>query len=307
MPQPPQLPPVADAALSVVLLPGNSPDADALLAAWAEHLGGLAREWEIILVEPATEEEHTARVATLAERHPGVRLVRHEGPPGEGSSLRQALLHARQTLLFYTLLDPRFRPADLDLLLHKRPPADAPGAEIDHVHLISGYRAGRQVPLPLRLLGFLCRIGCRVIFSHTPPRLPGWLGWRAHLGRFLVRALFGVRYHDVACPFRLLRREDFDRMVLQSDGPFVHVEILAKSNFLGHVIGEEVPLASHPPVDEPRPGGSLSQRAREFYRVLAQPEFAAPAPAEPKGTQAGPEPAPTAETGPDPVEPPAGL
>jgi hypothetical protein len=271
------------------------------LDAWCEHLGRLRRDWEVLLVERSTEEEHAARAAALAEQHPRVRLVRQDGPPGEGGALRAALPLARHGLVFYTLLDPRFRPADLDLLLRRRLPGDKPGLEIDHVHLLSGYRAGRPVPRPLRLLGLAWRIVCRVLFNYTPPRLSGWLGWRAHLGRLLVRAVFGVRYHDVACPFRLLRREVFDRLVLQSEGPFVHVEILAKANFLGHVMGEEVPLASHPGVDQPRPGGSPRQRARDFYRVLAHPEFTAPAAPAAKGAEATARPpAPAVDEGPAP-------
>ena len=40
-----------------------------------------------------------------------------------------------------------------------------------------------------------------------PASARGWLGWRGHAGRLLVRVLFGVRYQDVLCPFRLLRSE----------------------------------------------------------------------------------------------------
>jgi hypothetical protein len=91
----------------------------------------------------------------------------------------------------------------------------------------------------------------------------------------------GVRYYDVACPFRLVRREIFTRIPLQSTGPFVHVELLAKANFLGHVMGEtEVPLPAghHPPVGEPRPGGSWQQTWAEFRRVLTTPDFGPAAP-----------------------------
>ncbi|MFO0929243.1 MAG: hypothetical protein U0736_19835 [Gemmataceae bacterium] len=31
-------------------------------------------------------------------------------------------------------------------------------------------------------------------------------------------------------------------MPIQSDGPFARVELLAKANFLGHLMGEEVPI-----------------------------------------------------------------
>jgi hypothetical protein len=262
----------------VVLLPaGRVADAEECLRAWAEYLATLGREWEIVVVDDATPGPE--RAAALAAVHPGIQVVSHAGPPGEGAALRSALPRTTHPLLFYTLLDTRFRPADLALLLQKRLDPAKPDWEIDHVHLVSGYRAAVRVPAVLRPAGVIWRVLCRILFSHAPRPLPGWLGWRAHLGRALARATFAVRYHDVGCPFRLLRREVFERMPLQSDGPFVHVEILAKSNFLGHVLGaEEVPLHSHPPMSEPRPGGSLAQVAQEFYRVMAHPALGAPGP-----------------------------
>ena len=81
-----------------------------------------------------------------------------------------------------------------------------------------------------------------LLFGFADPPLPGWLGWQRHLGQWVARRLFGVPYHDMTCPFRLARRAIFGRIPLQSDGAFAHVEILAKANFIGCLLGEEVPL-----------------------------------------------------------------
>jgi hypothetical protein len=276
MPEPPKLPPVAAAPLSVVLLAHTGgPPTEPVLAAWLDYLKGLGRDFQLILAVAGA-----AEAPAVTESLPGVEVL-HVPEVGEGAALRAALAVARHPLLFYTLCDFRYQPADLGLLLHKRHLPDKPELEIDLVHLLSGYRAGRRVPWPLRLTGLMWRIFSRVVFSYAPPRLPGWLGWRAYAGRQLVRALMGVRYHDVACPFRLIRREIFTRIPLQSAGPFVHVEILAKANFLGHVLGEtEVPLPAghHPPVGEPRPGGTWRQMWVEFRRVLTNPDFGSAAP-----------------------------
>src|SRR5262249_46653834 len=149
--------------------------------------------------------------------------LRHGERRGDGAALRTALGTARYPLLFYTACDPRYRPADLRRLLK----------EIDRVHLVSGYRAGRPVPRFWRWVGAVRRGRGRVVLAHAAPPLPGWLGWKRHFGRLLVRMFFGVRNQDVTCPFRLVRRSIFGRIPLQSDGGFVHVEILAKANFLG--------------------------------------------------------------------------
>jgi hypothetical protein len=115
--------------------------------------------------------------------------------------------------------------------------------------------------------------------------LPGWLGWKRHLGRLLVRVFFGVRNQDVGCPFRLIRREIFARMPIQSKGTFVRAELLAKANFLGCLLGEEVPLGDRQrptPLDNRR-GDPASRVLKEGLRLLLNPKFAPPpaAPAEP--------------------------
>ena len=71
-----------------------------------------------------------------------------------------------------------------------------------------------------------------------------------------------------------MRRDIFGRIPLQSDGPFVHVEMLAKANFLGGIMAEDVPLgdAGRPVSAEPRDGpgeGFL----KDCLRVFNRPDF----------------------------------
>lgn len=215
-----------------------------------------------------------AETAALAERHahPRLRLIGPAAKPGDGAALRLAFAEARQPLLCYAACHPDYRPVDLQRMLDlPMDPSAGGGRQIDHVHLISGYRAGRRVPLPLRLIGWLWRAGCIVLFSYSPPPLPGWLSLRRHLGWLAARIVFGLRYRDLSCPFRLLRREALSRAPLQSDGSFAHVELLAKVNFLGCVLGEEMPL-------DVRPGPCRRDPAlwREARQLLAHPDFTSP-------------------------------
>jgi glycosyltransferase involved in cell wall biosynthesis len=276
MPEPPPLPPIATQPLSVVLLAHDArPHLEVVVAEWLAFLSGLGRDFELIVVEGSTD--GTADLKTPLTEHPRVRFLRHAKAQGEGAALRTALAEAHHPLLAYAPCDPRYPPADLQRLLSKVAHPEKPGPEIDHVHLMSGYRAGRRVPLLWRLLGAVGRAVSRVLFSHAPAPLPGWLGWRRHAAGLLLRWLFGVRYRDAASPFRLLRREILTRIPLQSDGPFVHVEIVAKANFLGHVLGEEVPLQVAPD-DRTAPAGSLREMLAEAHRLFYHPDFGPPTP-----------------------------
>jgi glycosyltransferase involved in cell wall biosynthesis len=260
----------------VVLLAHNQANhLETVLAAWVTFLNGLDRDYEVIVVDDGSTDGSGDRAEKLASSYRRVQILRHAAPQGEGAALRTALAVACHPLLFYTLCDPHYQPADLGKLLRKRADPSKPDLELDHVHVLSASRGGRPMPRPWRLTGLLWRIFCRVMFTQAPQRLPGWLGWKRHLARMLVRVLFGVRYHDIACPFRLHRREIFARFPLQSDGPFVHVEVLAKANFLGLVMGEEVPLApSHyPPLRDHSRSAELRQWLADARRVIWQPKF----------------------------------
>jgi glycosyltransferase involved in cell wall biosynthesis len=267
MPSLPPLPPVATQPLSVVLLAHDAePHLDAVVADWVTFLNGLDRDYELLVVDDGS----TDRTAALAEKLPGrfqrVRAFGHPARRGEGAALRTGLGAARFPLTAYAPCDPRYQPGDLKRLLQ----------EIDAVHLISGFRAGRPVPPFWRMTGAVWRAISRLALSHTLTPLPGWLGWKGHAGAWLARALFGVRNRDVLCPFRLLRREILARIPLQSDGPFAHVEVLAKANFLGHILGEDVPLGDRQRPVPTEPRGEFRQYVTEAMRVLRHPDFGPP-------------------------------
>jgi glycosyltransferase involved in cell wall biosynthesis len=263
MPEAPELPPIAAQPLSLILL-GHNAEAHVtpLVLAWRETLLSRQLPFEILLVDDGSNDGTAARAQELAATVPELQLLRHEQPRGIGAALGTGLAASMHPLLAVAPCHPAYTPQDLARFL----------AEIDKVHFLTGYRAGLPVPLLARLLGNVMRVLGVVLFSHAGEKLPGWLGWKAHVGAVLARLVYGVRLRDVHSPFRVFRREVLARSPLQSDGDFALVEQLAKVNFAGYYFGLEVPLSVTPP-ERPFPQQPRGRSFREALRVFSKPSF----------------------------------
>jgi hypothetical protein len=264
----PARPPVASSPLSVILLPAaTSAEADGALAAWQTYLATLGRPFEIVdlrdgpLPEPLAE--GSLRIVAISET-------------GIGAAITEAIHTTTHPLVVTCPCDLQYRPEDLAVLL----------AAIDQVDLVTGFRVRLPIPLWRRGLDFLVKLGALVILGGAPsPRLT-WLGslnWRR---RWNARWIFGVRVTDPECPFRLFRREVFQRMPLQAKGEFVQIEILAKANQLECLITEE-PVGWTAPLARPPERFAYRADARLVFR---DPTFS-PRQAEPPPPDLEPTPA----------------
>lgn len=278
MPDLPSLPSIASSPLSVVLLAHDAEaHLESVVEGWLTYLAGLQRDYELLLVDDGSTDQTATRAAGLAERFPTLALLRHERHQGEGVALRIGLAQARHPLVFYAPCEPRYRPEYLNRLLVD-PVVPTEGGEarplIDSVHLTTGYHAGVPSPLPWRITGVLFRFVCRVLFNAAPPPRPGWLGWGRTWSWLVCRVVFGLRNRDVTCPVRLLRREVLSRMRLQSDGCFVHAEILAKANFQTLLLSEDCPLGDWKTPVHPLPRSEPARQMwRDGWRVFWKPDF----------------------------------
>ena len=236
MPEPPQLPKIADAPLSVILTAHDSrPRLDDLLEKWSKHLEKLEREYEILLIDDSDPDPSTAWADSLLGTYPRLRLFRHEGPRGVGASLQTGITQVRFPLVCSCACDPGYQPADVKAFLEL----------IDTCHLVCGYRLEQGN-------------------AKKPIRWP----WRL---RARDRYVFGVHVRDAGCALRLYRRDIFARIPIQSRGTFALVEVLAKANFLGCVIGE-VPVSYRPQAGADA-GPSWKETRKDIRRVFRSPDF----------------------------------
>jgi glycosyltransferase involved in cell wall biosynthesis len=263
MPELPELPPVANQPLSLILLAHNAEaHVPSLVRGWRDVLSSRETPFEIVFVDNGSTDQTVAKAEELREVIPELKVLRQEAPRGVGAALRTGLAATTCPLIACAPCEPDYRPKHLALFL----------AEIDKVHLQTGYRAGVPVPFGFRAIGWFLRQLWRLVFSldseHAPRPLPGWLGWRGHLGGLVARFCYGVGLHDVSCPFRVFRREILGRTPLQSDGEFVWLEQMAKANFAGFLLGQEVAL---PIVRRSQPFSR--QLFRDAFRVFQRPTF----------------------------------
>jgi hypothetical protein len=140
---------------------------------------------------------------------------------------------------------------------------------IDQVDLVVGYRAGGQAPPWRVLLDTFIGVFSRVVLGVPIEPRVCWLGSAGWGRRWIARWIFGVRVVDPECPFRLARRDIFKNLPLQSGGPFVPVEMLAKANHLSCCFTQE-PVTWTPPAE---PISDTISFGQDAWLVFRNPEF----------------------------------
>jgi hypothetical protein len=256
----PERPKIADAPLSVVLLPSrDGSDPEAIASAWQEWLRQRGGDFEILLVRESAEDMLSAKLPSdSGTRRLEIRAIYQTTPLHEGTALQTALWLARHPLLLTTPCDFQFRPAEAQRLLEA----------IDLVDLVAGVRVDRPAPWWLRGLDFLKRAFAWILLGYLPAPRVNWLGWQGWGRRFWARHFFGVKIADPECPFRLYRTQVL-RFPIQSQGRFAHVEILAKTNHLGCWMAEAAVPWRRPEREENDPTWK-----EDCKRLRREPEFA---------------------------------
>ena len=266
--------------VSVVIPAHNCAAAlDRVLPVWASTLANWNRQFEIVVVNDGSTDD-TASVLQKRASVPNLRVITHDARRGFGACLRTALAEVKYPLFLYCGVDYPYLPADSRSMLDRIDLRDEVlGKQPD---LISGARAGSTRPFAVRALGGAWGLFWRV-FAGLPLTDPQpWYGFGAALARARTKWVFGVPLADVHSAFKLYRTAFLKRFPIQSDGDFVHTELVAKATFLTSIM-DEVPLT---PATVPLPAlGALgSDRAKVFrdpqFAFPPQPQPPAPVPAE---------------------------
>jgi len=196
----------------------------------AAYLSSKGVSFEITVVDDGSRDRTREVLERLRRDGLPVRIVEHSANRGYGAALRSGIAAARGRYVLLVDGDGQFSVADLERLWPHRAGADA----------VVGYRQPRRDP-PWR-------------------RLAGWL-----YGRLFVRFVFGARYRDVNCGFKLLSRSLLERLELRSDGALISAELLTRARLVGARV-VEVAVPHYPR----RRGRATGLRPRVVVGVLRE-------------------------------------
>jgi glycosyltransferase involved in cell wall biosynthesis len=174
-----------------------------LVVTTLKTLEELTDDYEVIVVENGSTDYTVEVLEELAEQYDHFRFYAHRQALGYGGALRVGFAKATKELIFYTDGDAQYDPRELKLLL----PALA-----DDVDIVNGWKIDRSDPLHRKIIGR--------VYHHT------------------VKLLFGFKLRDVDCDFRLVRREVFDVIDLESDSGTICLELVKKLQDAGFRFAE---------------------------------------------------------------------
>ena len=199
------------------------------------QIGPLVPSIEVLAIDDGSTDETPALGDALAAADPRVR-VHHQPNRGYGGAIKAGFAEARGELICFSDGDLQFDLREMSRLLERlaveRKPVDA----------VIGFRIRRRDPFH------------RIFIAKT---------YNA-----IVSVAFGLRVRDIDCAMKLFRREVFDGLRLDADGPFLSAELLVKLRARGVRIAQ-VGVNHFPRAAGQNTGASLKKILRTF-RDLAK-------------------------------------
>jgi glycosyltransferase involved in cell wall biosynthesis len=188
---------------------------------------------EVLIVDDGSTDRTPELADDLAAADPRVR-VHHQPNRGYGGALRAGFEHASGELIGFSDGDLQFDLAEMSRLLER---LDETGRPVD---VVIGYRIKRRDP---------------------PHRM-----FIAKTYNTIVSVLFGLRVRDIDCAMKLLRREVFEGLRLDTDSPFLSAELLIKLRARGERIAQ-VGVNHYPRAAGTNTGASFRKILRTFRDI----------------------------------------
>lgn len=194
------------------------------------EIGPLVPSIEVLAVDDGSTDRTPQLADALAAADPRVRVF-HQPNRGYGGALKGGFEHASGELICFSDGDLQFDLREmsrlLDRLADERKPVDG----------VIGFRIKRRDPFH------------RIFIATT---------YNA-----IVSVAFGLRVRDIDCAMKLFKREVFDGLRLDADGPFLSAEMLIKLRARGARMAQ-VGVNHYPRAAGTNTGASFRKILRTF-------------------------------------------
>ncbi len=165
-----------------------------------QTLREISDDYEVIVINNGSKDDSDLIVEELSRLYPNeLRYENHPEALGYGGAVRAGFAKATKEWVCYTDGDAQYDVRELKVLAEKIS---------DDVDFINGWKIKRRDPLH--------RI---------------WIGMAY---QYFVKAMFGLKIRDVDCDFRLMRREIFDVVQLESTTGAITFELVKKVQDAGY-------------------------------------------------------------------------
>lgn len=173
--------------------------------------------YEIIIVDDCSTDNSVQIVNDLIINGNTCKLVKHDINQGKGAAVRTGLKHAQGDVYLIQDADSELSPNDIPLMIN--------AMDQLNVDFVNG---SRYLPGPARPL----------------------YSYKRYLGNkfftFLTSALINVKLTDMACGYKLFRKELYDKLVLQENRFGFEAELLIKALHIKRNNITEVPVQYFP-------------------------------------------------------------
>jgi glycosyltransferase involved in cell wall biosynthesis len=187
----------------------TSPSISLIFPAWNEQdyvertvaraltvLGRLTDDFEIVIVNDASTDRTQEICEALAQRHPQVKLIRHEVNLKLGGALKTGFAATTKDVVVYSDIDLPWDLDELERALHLMSYLEA--------DMICAFRFDRTSE-------GLKRIAYSFVYN------------------LLIRAAFGVYVKDINFSFKVIHRKVLESLELKSAGSFIDAELVVKA------------------------------------------------------------------------------